>query len=148
MWQPNCSIRTWNLVGETAQFFSQPTHLPGWIPTSPNACAARCQHTSRVGEVVPDHDPSEPDYPGVWSGLVQCGMVGAPHREEYRCYRHAFDNWCRDCGAGIADTEERCEDCDVPLRNCIRCSAELPEAWTDVLCLACRAEWDLTSSHD
>jgi len=92
---PQIPIWCWNILGETAQYFSQPV-LPsvGGVSSRPlhghGACLARYTATSRLGE----HDGS------VWTPEIQCGYVAELTPEgDYRCTRHhpqpiTFCAWC------------------------------------------------------
>ena len=106
---PHMPFWTWNLLGEDAVYFSQPTHT--WhkgeyltFATS-SACVLRC---TMAGQLCDDT--------GVWTHAIQCGMVAeAAPDGTYLCLGHMSILW-----------------------QCEMCLAWLPEG-TGGMCAACKA---------
>lgn len=96
----------WNLSGEDAVYFSQPTlggDGPSLVPISgAGACVARCHFASRLGE--PEGD--------IWTCDIQCARVAtlAPDGT-YLCVYDVERFWtCQECGAWLPDGHGGCCD--------------------------------------
>lgn len=105
----------WNLTGEDAVFFSQPTLDVFTFSTQPidgqGACLARCTRESILGAA--SDDPVQ-----VWTHPIQCGRIATP--------------W--------PPASPLCELCIATLYHCDVCDTFIPEGQGMAPCPVCPAE--------
>lgn len=100
---PLAGLWSWNVMGEHAQYLSQPLANPLTLaPLALKEASARCQYAAKVGAI----DDS------LWTGDIQCGVLGWPDigGTTWRCVLHRTGARCDRCG-GFLLSSPACPEC-------------------------------------